>query len=195
MSPLENTGPGVTEEAGASYHDTRNFRKERSNSYMDCNCNQRNTCTCRPQMPVPPCMNTNCGCGQTDIQPRSIRPMQQSAQASCQCQAPIKPMPCQVQPAVRPAPCQVQPVVRPMPCQCQDQTPIMPRPAVPSQNASVSPAFSTCVREDRLSGMPIAMGYVPWQKWKQTYSLEQGLNRGTIFPELDLPFVMGRCRG
>lgn len=48
---------------------------------------------------------------------------------------------------------------------------------------------------DRMRGMPTAMGYVPWQQWGQTYPLEQGLNRGTIFPELDLPFVMGRCRG
>lgn len=40
---------------------------------------------------------------------------------------------------------------------------------------------------------PIAMAYVPWQTWKQPYSLDQGLKRGTIFPELDLPFVMGRC--
>ena len=40
---------------------------------------------------------------------------------------------------------------------------------------------------------PIAMAYVPWQVWEQPYPLEQGFNRGTIFPELDLPFVMGRC--
>ncbi len=160
---------------------------------MDCNCNQRSSCTCRPQMPVPPCVNTNCGCGQTDIQPRQIRPIQPSAPASCQCQPQIKPASCQCQTPVKPMPCQVQSDVRPMPCQCQNQTPIMPLSA--SLNSSVSPAFNTCVSEDRLSGMPIAMGYVPWQKWKQTYSLEQGLTRGTIFPELDLPFVMGRCRG
>lgn len=41
---------------------------------------------------------------------------------------------------------------------------------------------------------PIGMGYVPWQQWTQTYPMERGLNRGTIFPDLDLPFVMGRCR-
>ena len=35
--------------------------------------------------------------------------------------------------------------------------------------------------------------YFPWQVWEQPYPLEQGFNRGTIFPELDLPFVMGRC--
>ncbi|MDD6073407.1 MAG: spore coat associated protein CotJA [Otoolea sp.] len=41
---------------------------------------------------------------------------------------------------------------------------------------------------------PIGMGYVPMQRWRQPYSLEQGFRRGTIFPELDLPFMMGRCR-
>ncbi len=46
-----------------------------------------------------------------------------------------------------------------------------------------------------LAGLPIAMAYVPMQRWKQTYPLSQGFQRGTIFPELDLPFVMGRCRG
>lgn len=40
---------------------------------------------------------------------------------------------------------------------------------------------------------PVGMGYVPWQQWRQTYSLEQGLNRGTIFADLDLTFQMGRC--
>lgn len=41
---------------------------------------------------------------------------------------------------------------------------------------------------------PIAMGYIPWQQWQQTYPLDRAMQRGTIFPELDLPFAMGRCR-
>ena len=45
-----------------------------------------------------------------------------------------------------------------------------------------------------IDGEPIGMGYVPWQQWGQTYPLERALERGTIFPELDLPFMMGRCR-
>ena len=39
-----------------------------------------------------------------------------------------------------------------------------------------------------LGSLPIAMSYTPMQQWKTTYSLEKGLTRGTIFPELDLPF-------
>lgn len=145
---------------------------------MDCCNNQRNSCTCRPQMPVPPCMNTNCdcGCGHSDIQPRQIRPIQ-----------PMAPEPCGCQTQVRPAQMKTEP------CGCQ--TPIMPLSPEPAISPAMTPPLCTNMREDRMSGMPIAMAYVPWQRWKQTYSLEQGLNRGTIFPELDLPFVMGRCRG
>lgn len=40
---------------------------------------------------------------------------------------------------------------------------------------------------------PVAMAYVPWQQWQTTYPPEQGLTRGTIFPDLDLKFVYGRC--
>ncbi len=45
-----------------------------------------------------------------------------------------------------------------------------------------------------LGCLPIAMSYVPFQQWKETYSLDKGLARGTIFPELDLPFKGGMKR-
>ena len=48
--------------------------------------------------------------------------------------------------------------------------------------------------DNRSTDMPIAMAYVPMQRWNQVYDMSRGLTRGTIFPELDLPFVMGRCR-
>lgn len=37
----------------------------------------------------------------------------------------------------------------------------------------------------------LAMAYVPWQIWDQTYDIEEGFRAGTIFPELDLPFLGG----
>ena len=43
-----------------------------------------------------------------------------------------------------------------------------------------------------IDNMPLAMAYVPMQKWKTVYSNDVALNRGTIFPELDLPFLAGR---
>ena len=37
--------------------------------------------------------------------------------------------------------------------------------------------------------LPIAMAYVPWQQWQQPYELEKGFSIGTIFPDLNLPWV------
>ncbi|MCI8387420.1 MAG: spore coat associated protein CotJA [Clostridiales bacterium] len=38
---------------------------------------------------------------------------------------------------------------------------------------------------------PVAMAYVPWQRLDKMYPPETALARGTLFPELDKPF-MGR---
>lgn len=37
--------------------------------------------------------------------------------------------------------------------------------------------------------MPLAMAYVPMQKWQKLYEPDVGIERGTIFQELDLPFI------
>lgn len=39
-----------------------------------------------------------------------------------------------------------------------------------------------------LDSLPLAMAYVPMQRWTETYEACKGLERGTIFPDLDLPF-------
>ena len=36
---------------------------------------------------------------------------------------------------------------------------------------------------------PLAMAYVPWQKWQDIYEPCKGLEHGTIFRELDKPFL------
>ena len=42
---------------------------------------------------------------------------------------------------------------------------------------------------------PVAgMAYVPYQQYCELYAAEQGLENGTIFPELDKPFL-GAGRG
>lgn len=46
----------------------------------------------------------------------------------------------------------------------------------------------------KLGDLPLAMSYVPWQKWGQHYTLEEGLDAGTIFPDLNLPFRGGMRR-
>lgn len=35
---------------------------------------------------------------------------------------------------------------------------------------------------------PLAMAYVPWQEWGDTYPENTALEKGTIFPSLDYPF-------
>ena len=36
--------------------------------------------------------------------------------------------------------------------------------------------------------LPLAMGYVPMQRFGKTYDLRTGLRAGTIFPDLHKPF-------
>ena len=36
---------------------------------------------------------------------------------------------------------------------------------------------------------PIGMSYVPFQQWDTTYDDNVALQRGTLFPKLDLPFI------
>ena len=38
---------------------------------------------------------------------------------------------------------------------------------------------------------PLAMAYVPFQQWGETYGDDEAHSRGTLFPELDLPFSKG----
>ena len=49
--------------------------------------------------------------------------------------------------------------------------------------------------KDALEGMPLAMAYVPWQNWQNIYDAEKGFCYGTIFQELNLPFLgVGGCQ-
>ena len=55
-----------------------------------------------------------------------------------------------------------------------------------------------CMREDMRfcpDQMPLAMAYVPWQRFGRTFDLDQALQLGTIFPELNKPFYGrgGKC--
>lgn len=46
---------------------------------------------------------------------------------------------------------------------------------------------------EKIDQYPIAMAYVPWQKYGETFDLETGFRIGTIFPELDKPFMRAGC--
>ena len=57
----------------------------------------------------------------------------------------------------------------------------------------VGTAGCNASRYDQLSGMALAMSYVPWQTYCQLYDLEDAICHGTIFKELDLNFMRGCC--
>lgn len=47
--------------------------------------------------------------------------------------------------------------------------------------------------KDELSGMPLAMSYVPWQRFCNLYEECEAVYHGTIFHDLDLDFCGKRC--
>lgn len=49
------------------------------------------------------------------------------------------------------------------------------------------------VVSDVLSEMPLAMAYVPWQKFQNLYNEADAFKNGTIFKELDFEFCKRRC--
>lgn len=42
---------------------------------------------------------------------------------------------------------------------------------------------------DAFEHKSLAMAYVPWQTWRDLYDTEKGFHCGTIFQELNLPFL------
>lgn len=134
---------------------------------MDCRSCQGGAIGPRPQRPVPPCMNTNC-----DRDRRPPRPE-------------FSPRPAGPQiPAMTPGatqPLTMQPGQQPL----REETGRMS--AFGESGSRRNGGFP--------ENTPIGMGYVPMQQWGTVYPADTGFQRGTIFPELDLPFQMGRCRG
>ena len=46
-----------------------------------------------------------------------------------------------------------------------------------------------------LEEYPLASVFAPLQQWRSIYDLDNGFGRGTIFKELDLPFLCGERKG
>ncbi len=67
------------------------------------------------------------------------------------------------------------------------------RPQTPVRSASVELAKAVLDSEGAFDQFAVGMTYTPWQRWGETYSAEKGLDRGTIFPVLDMPFAGRRC--
>ncbi|MBQ7038100.1 MAG: spore coat associated protein CotJA [Clostridia bacterium] len=49
------------------------------------------------------------------------------------------------------------------------------------------------VTEQNCDDMVLAMAYVPVQQFNTLFEIEEGFARGTIYPELDKPFMGGGC--
>lgn len=63
----------------------------------------------------------------------------------------------------------------------------------PARSATVELARAVLDREGAFNQFAVAMTYTPWQRWGEVYNAEKGLDRGTIFPVLDMPFSGRRC--
>lgn len=61
-----------------------------------------------------------------------------------------------------------------------------------SEQNCQKPADSLYAHADH---MPVAMAYVPFQKYQQPFDLCYALSAGTIFPDLCKPFCGKRCVG
>lgn len=55
--------------------------------------------------------------------------------------------------------------------------------------AQQNPTAPSCQQQYNLENMPLAMAYVPWQHFSQVYEPDKALAYGTIFPELNKPFL------
>lgn len=79
--------------------------------------------------------------------------------------------------------------------QCQRSFSSAPAHSEREYSVRVEENTENCCMHDPLNGLPIAMAYVPWQEWKNIYAAEKALCRGTIFEELDKPFLgKGGCQ-
>lgn len=61
------------------------------------------------------------------------------------------------------------------------------------RNTGLRTGCTTVIIENAVSidNKAVAMAYVPWQRWNEVYSIDKALDCGTLFPELNKPF-MGR---
>ncbi len=61
----------------------------------------------------------------------------------------------------------------------------------PAKAAPCACAVESRNTDDTCPAMVVAMAYVPWQELETVYEPENGYPRGTIFPELDKPLMVG----
>ena len=67
-----------------------------------------------------------------------------------------------------------------------DILPVMGKISVEAVEAGAKKSGCSVCEPD---GCPLAMAYVPVQIFRKLYSAEKALERGTLFEELDFPFL------
>ncbi len=159
-------------------------------------------CMRYPEMPVCP-MPAKC----RDISPCPMPPkcpekVNDAVSTKCP-EMPACPMPAKcrdISPCPMPAKCREMPPC-PMPVKCPEKVkeavtvkcPEMPKCTAPVTCPGWSAPSQTSPAEN-IDQFPVGMAYVPWQQWQQVYSLDVAMSVGTIFPDLNKPFIMGGCQ-
>ena len=66
-----------------------------------------------------------------------------------------------------------------------------PVPILPGSGSAGSGRVDDCTysHNDFLKGATPAMAYVPWQHWQNIYEPCRAFGHGTIFEDLDMPFL------
>ncbi len=162
----------------ANYHTT-----------SDCGCSQNMPPHPMPEKPCPEQMPREQKPCPADMSRRQM--MQKPYSASMpRRQMMQKPCPADMsRPQMMQKPC---PADMPRPQMIQKPCPAdMPRPQMPSCPSMPERCSD---KSDPLSDLPIAMAYVPWQFFRETFELDKAFQCGTIFPELSKPFLgKGGC--
>lgn len=119
----------------------------------------------------------------------------------CDCR---KPDPCEADPCIppswnrrKPDPCESRPCPRTTP-ECRESKPCSAPVSEHYEPKCMMPKHKMqkpChCPHDALQDLPIAMAYVPWQRWQNLYEHCKGFQRGTIFEDLTKPFYgRGGC--
>ena len=144
--------------------------RTRQGNMQNQNRMNRNNCGCNTPAPV-----DNCGCN------NNARPVD-----NCGCNNNARPVDnCGCNNNARPVD------------NCGCNTPARPADNYGCDHHDHHPVAGTAgcnaSRYDQLSGMALAIAYVPWQTYCQLYDLEDALCNGTVFKELKKDFLRGCC--
>lgn len=63
----------------------------------------------------------------------------------------------------------------------------------PARSAAAELARVVLDKEGAFDQFAVGMTYTLWQRWGEAYCAEKALERGTLFPVLDMPFAGRRC--